>query len=142
MSVQPKKGEVLELYQGSTLDETFTFLDEDDAPLWTDPTGWKAGLVVRGSLDGAALLALAQISSIGTPPSADGIVLAANGVARAYARDETTAAISHETFEAIPQNDGSTTYKGVWDMEVENPAGERWRYFMGSVPFSREVTHG
>ena len=141
MSIIPKKGEQLDLYQGSTFDETWTFMDEDEVLI--DLTNWKAGLTVRASYDGPPILELEDILDIGSPPDTDGLVLGgAAGTIRIYVTDESMAAITAAQFTATPNEDGGTDYTGVWDLELENPDGERFRYVMGPVVFSQEVTYG
>lgn len=49
-----------------------------------------------------------------------------DGTVRLYATDELTSAVEAAS--------------GVYDVEVENPAGERQRFAMGGVEFSPEVT--
>lgn len=141
MSVLPKEGEPLLLFQGSTFDETWVFTDEDGVPLWTDPTDWSGDLVVRKDFDGAALLALSKIAAIGTPPDTDGLVFAADGSVRIYVTDETMAELSHLGFTEARDEEGVVGYVGVWDFESENPDGERVREVMGPATFSRQVTH-
>ncbi len=139
MGIVPKQGEPLELYQGSTFDETWTFQDEDGVVI--SLTGWSAALKVRADYTTAPILALA--SAAFTPPAADGIVMGgAAGTIRIYVRDETTAALAAASFTTVTEDDGTVTYTGVWDLELTNPAGETFRYVMGTALFSREVTYG
>lgn len=140
MSVLPAENVELKLFQGSTLDQTFTFT-ANGSPLWTDPTGWKAGLQVRKALgDSTALLSLAE-GTIPDPPlsTTKCLEFADDGVLRAYAADEVMAALDAAGF-TRKKDHGEVSYVGVWDLELEKPNGERSRYIMGPVAFSPEVT--
>lgn len=136
MSVIPAKFR-LDLYQGSTLDETWTFTDADGEPM--DLIGWSGTLTVRGSYDGPPLLTL---FSGGTPPSSSGLVLGGTaGTVRVYAKDEAVASGALDYAGFTPDDKDLQLATGVWDLELQNPAGERFRYAMGAVQFSREASY-
>ena len=126
----------LTLYEGSTFDETMTFYADDAQTELMDFTGWTAVLSVKKDFDDVE--PLLQIDSTVAPtPSASGIALgAAAGTVRLYVTDEDMAGIDAADFEYDAEED---RYVGVWDLELENPGGERFRYAMGQARFSREV---
>lgn len=139
MSVIPQKNERLDLYEGSTFDETWEFQEDDGSEM--DLTGWSAELKVR--MDPTSAVILAITSGVLTPgPSASAIELGGTaGTARIYVGSTVMAALDAGSFLSVPQEDGSVVYQGVWDLELVNPDGERFRYVMGPVIFSPEVTY-
>lgn len=139
MSIIPGDASI-ELYQGSTFDETWTFYDDDAETEPTDLTGWSAALTFRKAFGEAAILALT--SSVFTPPAADGIVMGGTaGTVRIYVRDETLAAISHAdwTNGSATGRDAAGPFSGIWQLELTNTDGETFRFLQGDVTFSREV---
>ena len=141
MSIRPAQNEDLELFEGSTFDETWTIRDADGEPLWTDPTDWSGKLQVRqeASESSAVILTLSKIAGVGDPPTTSGLVFSANGVVRVYITDEDLAALNASQF-ALVREEGEVSYQAKWDFETENPDGERVREMMGTVFFSPEVT--
>jgi hypothetical protein len=135
--------ERLDLYEGHTLDETWTFYEDEDQTELTDFSGWSAAAKVRKDYDAAtALISMADIVTIGTPPSVDGIVLGGTaGTARLYVRDETMATLNASDFTDEPQDDGTHLYTGVWDLQLTNPDGETFTYARGKAYFFREATY-
>jgi len=142
MSVIPKQDERLDLFQGSTFDETWGFTDEDDAPLWTGApdAGWTGDLTVRKDYDSDVTLHLTKIASIGSPPDTSGLVFLSDGQVRVYVTDEDMAALSPAGFAAVKE-DRQPVLRGRWDIELQNPEGERVRWVEGPAYLSREVSY-
>jgi hypothetical protein len=143
-SIIPKEGEQLKLYQGSTFDETWEVRDPATPPAELGPlvdlTDWKAGLTVRATYAGPPLLELEE-GTLSDPPEEDVIVIDPVGTLRLYVTDETMATLAAASFVEKTDDDGNKIYVGVWDLELENPDGERFRYVMGDVLFSLEATY-
>jgi hypothetical protein len=133
--------ERLDLYEGHTLDETWTFYEDEDQTELTDFSGWSAALKVRKDYDAAAaLISLTDLAF--TPPADSGIVMGGTaGTVRIYAKDELMAALNAADFTAELQDDGSTLYTGVWDLQLTNTAGETNTYVRGKAYFYREATY-
>ena len=124
------------LYEGSTFDESLTFYTDDAQTEPMDFTGWSATWSVKKDFD--QVEPLVQITDAVAPlPSASGIALGDDaGTVRLYVTDEDLADLDSTDFEYDAEED---RYVGVHDLELENPAGERFRYVMGQILFSREV---
>lgn len=139
MSLIPQKNERLELYKGSTFDETWEIRDDDGALV--DLTGWGAELKVRQDYDSAVLLTVASGVLVVGPTASAIVVGDAAGTLRIYIGSTVMAAITAASFKATVDEDG-TTYSGVWDLETIKPGTlERFREVMGPVLFSPEVTY-
>jgi hypothetical protein len=133
--------ERLDIYEGHTLDETWTFYEDEDQTELTDFSGWEAALKVRKDYDAATAL-LSIVSLAFTPPAQDGIVMGGTaGTVRLYVKDETTALLNAADFTAELQDDGSTLYTGVWDLQLTNPTDETFTYARGKAYFYREATY-
>jgi hypothetical protein len=129
----------LELYEGSTFDDLLVF-EVDGEPLWTDPTGWDARLQVRRTHDASdAILDLQKIASIGDPPTTSGLVFDVDGALRRYVTDEVMTALKPTDFIRVVE-EGRVLWTASWDLELENPDGERSRYLMGTAYLYPEVT--
>ncbi len=138
MSVTPGV-RALVLYEGSTLDRTATFYTDAAQTTPKNLTGWTARMHVRKDYGSDLLLEIAS-GTLTPGPSAKALVMGgAAGTVRIYAGSSLMAALNHSDFGAVLE-DGETLYKGVWDLELTNPASEVFRYLMGEVLFSREVT--
>ncbi|MBA2323549.1 MAG: hypothetical protein H0V92_05875 [Pseudonocardiales bacterium] len=140
MSIIPAKNVALDLYEGSTLDRTFTFYTDAARTLLKDLTGYTAALQVRATYaSGSALLSVVN-GALADPPTSDVLVMGGvAGTVRLYVRDETMAALDVGSFTEVRDGD-DLTYQGVWDLEMTNPAGETSRYLMGPAYFSQEAT--
>lgn len=140
MSVIPKKGVRLDLYEGSTFDRTLTFYTDAAATMLKNLTGYTAALQVKKDFASDAILSITN-GALTEGPSVKAIVVGdAAGTLRIYVGSTLMAALNADQFTAEPQDDGSTRYVGVWDLEVANAAGERFRYIQGQAVFSQEVT--
>lgn len=138
MSIIPAQDERLDLFEGSTFDETWTFKDEDDALI--DLTSWGAALTVRATYDGPPLLEITS-GALTPGPTAKAILLGGTaGTARIYVGSTIMAALNASAFDAVKEH-GETTFQGVWDIELINVALERFRYAMGPAVFSPEATY-
>lgn len=104
------------IYQGSTWSKAFRWL-RDGVPV--DLSGWSGAMQMRRRADAAepAQLDLTTVNG--------GVRLDANGGVVLYATDEQT---------------GAMVSSGVYDVELQNPQGERFRFLMGAIELSREVT--
>lgn len=141
MSIIPAKGVGLDLYEGSTFDETWEFY-EDDEVTPVDLSGWDAALKIRKTYDAAtAAVSLAGVAlSVG--PNASGIALGGDeGTVRVYIGSTITATLDEAQFTEVVQDDGSVIYQGVWDLELINPGGEVFQYVRGIVTFWPEATY-
>lgn len=137
MSIIPAKNVTLTLYEGSTLDETFAFTDAEGNAL--DLTGWSAEIKVRKDFDATPTLEIAS-GALTPGPSAKAILVDVSaGTARVYVGSTLMAALNAEQFTET-NDEGDIVFTGVWDFELVNPTLERFRYVMGPVVFSREVT--
>lgn len=107
------------IYQGATFRKRLAW-KAGKPSVAVDLTGCTARMQVRAEVESAAVL-LSLTTTNG------GIVLGgATGTVDLYVSDEDTAAI--------------TWGGGVWDLEIEHPAGEVTRLAQGSISVSPEVT--
>ena len=129
----------LNLYEGSTYDSTLTIYTDRARTILKDLTGFSAALQVKKDYDSAALLTVTS-GSLTPGPTAKALVLGgAAGTIRRYIGSTHMAALNAGDFEE-EDDEGETIYTGVWDLELTNADGEVFRYVMGDVRFSREVT--
>ena len=143
MSIIPQQNERLVLYEGSTFDETWTFYEDDEVTLM-DLTGWGAELKVAADwphLGSPILLAIAN-GALTPGPTAKAILIGdAAGTARIYVGSTVMAALNAADFTNTPDEEGNPVYTGKWDLELIKPVTlERFRYAMGEVSLSPEVT--
>jgi hypothetical protein len=129
----------LPLYKGSTVDETWTFYEDAAGTVPMDLTTWTAELKVRQTYDSVVLLTVAS-GALTEGPNASALELGGTaGTVRIYVGSTLMAALSAAQFEEVTE-DGETLYRGRWDLELINANAERFRYAMGTVTFSPEVT--
>jgi len=141
MSIIPKKGERLDLYEGSTFDETWTFYEDDEVTL-LNLTGWSAALKVRANYDSPTALLEIASGALTPGPSAKAIVVGnAAGTLRIYVGSTLMAALNEADFTETADEEGEPVYSGVWDLELTNTASEAFRYVMGPAFFSPEATY-
>lgn len=131
----------LTLYQGSTFDVTLTFYTDAARTTLKDLTGYTAALQARKTYAATEKLLDLTNGTLSATPAEDVLVMGgAAGTIRIYVRDETMAALNADDFTATAEADGSTTYSGVWDLELTNALGETSRYVRGAVTLEPEVT--
>lgn len=105
----------LYIEKGSTLRRTFTLLEDDDADI--DLTGYTARLMVRNrTSDEEALIDWTDHLTVQGP----------EGVVELLLTDDETEAIEFT--------------RGVYDLEIESPAGETTRVLEGAVSVLEDVT--
>jgi hypothetical protein len=104
-----------------------------------DLTTWTAELKVRQTYDSVVLLTVAS-GALTEGPNASALELGGTaGTVRIYVGSTLMAALAASDFEEVTE-DGETLYRGRWDLELVNANAERFRYAMGTVTFSPEVT--
>jgi hypothetical protein len=142
VSIIPQKNEPLDLFEGSTFDETWTVYEDDEVTL-TNLTGWGAELKVAADwphLGSPILLAVANGALVEGPTAKAIVVGDALGTLRIYVGSTIMAALNAADFTTVTE-EGETSYTGKWDIELIKPVTlERFRYAMGPVTFSPEVT--
>lgn len=141
MSIIPAKGVTLDLYEGSTFDETWSFFEDDEiTPM--DLSGWASAMKVRQTYDAATPIVSVADTVLVPGPSAQGIAMGGVlGTVRVYIGSTVMAALDEASFNAVTLEDGSTQYQGVWDLELINPNSEVFRYAMGIAIFWPEATY-
>lgn len=143
MSVTPAVGARIDLYQGRTLDITWTLYDDADEEEPTVLTSWKAWLLLWGADIATPVKVLSYAVGVAPTPTVQGtsgvILTALTGGIRAYMTDEDALLLVHTQFEEDPQDDGTMNYKGGYELVLEDPAAERWPYERGPLRFIRSA---